>query len=46
MLIEQIIEFQFRGPLVKHVFLQLVILMTKQKFLRANYYLLVKCNVP
>ena len=35
MLIEQIIEFEFRGmgPLVVHVLLQLVIFMTKQKSL-------------
>ena len=36
MLIEQIIEFQLRGlgPLVVHALLQLVIFITKQKFLR------------
>ena len=35
MLIEQIIEFEVRGPglLAVHVFLQLVILMTKQKYI-------------
>ena len=36
MLIQQIIEFEFKGlgPLAVHVLLQLVILMPKQKSLR------------
>ena len=37
MLIEQIIQFELRGgldPVVAHVFLQLVIFMTKQKSVR------------
>ena len=47
MLIEQIIEFKSRvpGPLVVHIFLKLVIFMTKQKFSKANfrvYYLMLK----
>ena len=38
MLIEQIIEFELRlhGPLVVHIFLKLVIFMTKQKSSKAN----------
>ena len=47
MLIEQIIEFELRvpGPLVVHVFLKLVIFMTKQKSSKANlrvHYLMLK----
>ena len=47
MLIEQIIEFESRvpGPLVVHVFLKLVIFMTKQKSSKANlqvHYLMLK----
>ena len=47
MLIEQIIEFESRvpGPLVVHIFLKLVIFMTKQKSLKANlrvHYLTLK----
>ena len=47
MLIEQIIEFKSRvpGPLVVHIFLKLVIFMTKQKSLKANlnvHYLMLK----
>ena len=47
MLIEQIIEFESRvlGPLVVHIFLELVIFMTKQKSLKANlrvHYLMLK----
>ena len=47
MLIEQIIEFESMvpGPLVVHVFLKLVIFMTKQKSTKANlrvYYLILK----
>ena len=36
MLIEQIIDFELQGPgpLAVHVLLQLVVFMTKQKFLR------------
>ena len=46
MLIEQIIEFESRvpGPLVVHIFLKLVIFMTKQKsskaILRVHYLML------
>ena len=38
MLIEQIIEFESRvpEPLVAHIFLKLVIFMTKRKSLKAN----------
>ena len=38
MLIEQIIEFESKvpGPLVVHIFLKLVIFITKQKFSKAN----------
>ena len=38
MFIEQIIEFESRvpGPLVVHIFLKLVIFMTKQKSSKAN----------
>ena len=38
MLIEQIIEFESKvpGPLVVHIFLKLVIFMTKQKSSKAN----------
>ena len=48
MLIEQIIEFELRvhGPLVVHIFLKLVIFMTKQKFSKANlrvHYFMLKC---
>ena len=47
MLIEKIIEFESRvpGPLVVHVFLKLVIFMTKQKSSKANlrvYYFILK----
>ena len=47
MLIEQIIEFESRvpGPLVVHIFLKLVIFMTKQKSSKANLrvlYLMLK----
>ena len=47
MLIEQIIEVEPRvpGPLVVHVFLKLVIFLTKQKSLKANlcvHYLILK----
>ena len=47
MLIEQIIEFESRvpGPLVVHIFLKLVIFMTKQKSFKANlrvHYLMLK----
>ena len=47
MLIEQIIEFESRvpGPLVVHIFLKLVIIMTKQKSSKANlrvHYLMLK----
>ena len=47
MLIEQIIEFESRvpGPLVVHIFLKLVIFMTKQKSSKANlrgHYLMLK----
>ena len=47
MLIEQIIEVEPRvpGPLVVHVFLKLVIFMTKQKSSKANlrvHYLMLK----
>ena len=47
MFIEQIIEFQSRvpGPLVIHVFLKLVIFMTKQKSSKTNlrvHYLMLK----
>ena len=47
MLIEQIIEFQSRvpGPLVVHIFLKLVIFMTKPKSSKANlrvHYLMLK----
>ena len=47
MLIEQIIEVESRvpGPLVVHVFLKLVIFMTKQKSSKANlrvHYLILK----
>ena len=47
MLIEQIIEFESRvpGSLVVHIFLKLVISMTKQKSSKANlqlHYLMVK----
>ena len=47
MLIEQIIEFESRmpGPLVAHIFLKLVIFMTKQKSSKANlrvHYLQLK----
>ena len=44
MLIEQIIEFELRGlgPVVVHVLPQLVIFMTTPKFLRVDYYLLLK----
>ena len=47
MLIEQIIEFESRatGPLVEHIFLKLVIFMTKQKSSKANlrvHYLMLK----
>ena len=39
MLIEQIIEFESRGPepLVVHIFLKLVIFMTKQKSSKGNF---------
>ena len=45
--IEQIIEFESKvpGPLVIHIFLKLVILMTKQKSSKANlqvHYLILK----
>ena len=38
MLLEQIIEFESKvpGPLVVHIFLKLVIFITKQKFSKAN----------
>ena len=47
MLIEQIIKFESRvpGPLVVHIFLKLVIFMTKQKSSEANlqvHYLMLK----
>ena len=47
MLIEQIIEFESRvlGPLVIHIFLKLVIFMTKQESSKANlrvHYLMLK----
>ena len=47
MLIEQITEFESRvpGPLVVHIFLKLVIFMTKQKSSKANlraHYLMLK----
>ena len=47
MLIEQIIEFESRvpGPLVVHIFLKLIIFVTKQKSLKANlrvHYLMLK----
>ena len=47
MLIEQIIEFESRVPwsLVVHIFLKLVIFMTKQKSSKANlrvHYLMLK----
>ena len=47
MLIEQIIEFESRmpGPPVVHIFLKLVIFMTKQKSSKANlrvHYLMLK----
>ena len=47
MLIEQIIEVEARvpGPQVVHIFLKLVIFMTKQKSSKANlrvYYLILK----
>ena len=47
MLIVQIIEFELRvpGPLVIHIFLKLVIFMTKQKSSKANlrvHYLMLK----
>ena len=47
MLIEQIIEFEsiVPGPLVVHIFLKLVIFMTKQKSSKANlrvHYLMLK----
>ena len=47
MLIEQIIEVESRvpGPLVVHIFLKLVIFMTKQKSAKANlrvHYLMLK----
>ena len=47
MLIEQIIEFESRvpGPLVVHIFLKLIIFMTKQKSSKANLrvqYLMLK----
>ena len=47
MLIELIIEFKSRlsGPLVVHIFLKLVIFMTKQKSSKANlrvHYLMLK----
>ena len=47
MLIEQIIEFKSMvpGPLVVHVFVKLVIFMTKQKSSKANlrvHYLMLK----
>ena len=47
MLIEQIIEFESKvpGPLVVHIFLKLVIFMTKQKSSKANLrvnYLMLK----
>ena len=47
MLIEQIIEFESRvpGPLVIHIFLKLVISMTKQKSSKANlrvHYFMLK----
>ena len=47
MLIEQIIEFESRvpGPLVVHIFLKMVIFMTKQKSSKANlrvHYLMLK----
>ena len=49
MLIVQIIEFESRvpGPLVVHIFLKLVIFMTKQKSSKANlqvYYLMLKMS--
>ena len=47
MLTEQIIEFESRlpGPLVLHIFLKLIIFMTKQKLSKANlrvHYLMLK----
>ena len=47
MLVEQIIEIESRvpGPLVVHIFLKLVIFMTKQKSSKANrrvHYLMLK----
>ena len=47
MLIEQIIQFESRvhGPLVVHIFLKLVIFMTKQKSSKANlrvHYFMLK----
>ena len=47
MLIEQIFKFESRvlGPLIVHIFLKLVIFMTKQKSLKANlrvHYLMLK----
>ena len=47
MLIKQIIEFESKvpGPLVLHIFLKLVIFMTKQKSSKANlrvHYLMLK----
>ena len=55
MLIEQIIEFESRvpGPLVVHIFLKLVIFMTKQKIFKGksssalfNAKNVAKSNVP
>ena len=47
MLIEQVIQFESRvsGPLVVHIFLKLVIFMTKQKSSKSNlrvHYLMLK----
>ena len=50
MLIEQIIEFESRvpGPLVEHIFLKLVIFLTKQKSSSAlfNAKNVAESNVP
>ena len=46
MLIEQIIELQLRGlgPVAEHILLQLVIFMTKQKFLRKIFeWIIIYC---
>ena len=44
MLIEQIIEFELRGPVVAHVLLQPVISLTKQKVLRQIFeWIIIYC---